>query len=170
MCELGYGDERMLENDLAAPEDAVFLSSTLPAHDLSTEISSLDKDRDQIAVLPVVVLKNFAVKGSKKVTRVEALSALRSLLELTSGSLFLSPSGRALEHHCRVECLVGREPGQSRSGRREAKSLRSDFYLSPSLLLPQIAQVVVIGDNTSASKPLAKGLFLTSGRSMSSLC
>jgi len=60
----------MTVNDLASPDDAVFLSSSQPSHETSAEISSLDKDRDTIAVLPVVVLKNFAVKGSKKASRV----------------------------------------------------------------------------------------------------
>lgn len=59
----------MAINDLASPEDAVFLSSSQPSHESSAEINSLDKDRDAIAVLPVVVLKNFAAKGSKKVSR-----------------------------------------------------------------------------------------------------
>ncbi|KAL7413942.1 RNA12 protein-domain-containing protein [Mrakia frigida] len=105
ISEVGYGDERTTPADLASPNDAVFLSSTKSSHETSTEISSLDKDRDTIAVLPVIVLKNFAIKGSKK---------------------------------------------------DELWNTIAEW--SASLIENQIAQVVVVGDNTSASKPLAKAL------------
>lgn len=84
MSELGMGDERILPSDLPSDSDALFLDTSPPssqtllgsagentgitgsdslAQDASTY---LDNERDLIEALPVVVLRNFASKGSKK--------------------------------------------------------------------------------------------------------
>jgi hypothetical protein len=78
MSELGFGDEQLTSSDLSHPSDALYLSSSLPPPPSSpssliegvgsdpTETENLDHERDTIESLPVVVLKGFAQKGSKK--------------------------------------------------------------------------------------------------------
>lgn len=68
----GYGEEPTTEKDVPNDGDAVFLSAGPPSAtpEASTpETAFLDADRDAIAAMPVVVLKNFAVKGSKNEVR-----------------------------------------------------------------------------------------------------
>jgi hypothetical protein len=106
----GYGDEPMTEKDVATEGDAALLAfgppSTVPevTPEVTPETAFLDTNQDAIAATPVVILKNFAVKGSKN----EPLWS--TIAEWAAG-----------------------------------------------LVEGGIAQVVVVADNTSASKPLAKG-------------
>lgn len=61
----GYGDEPMLDCDVASEEDRLFLS-VLNNSDPPEKKDYTDKEKDHIASLPVVVLRDFAAKGSKK--------------------------------------------------------------------------------------------------------
>lgn len=67
----------MTANDLAQPTDEVYLDAEQPSSEpgvLSSVTGDvpasdsvyLDEERDAISALPVVVLRDFALKGSKK--------------------------------------------------------------------------------------------------------
>ena len=61
----GYGDEPLLDADVGSEEDRLFLS-VLNEKDEPAVQDYTDREKDHIASLPVIVLKEFAAKGSKK--------------------------------------------------------------------------------------------------------
>jgi hypothetical protein len=130
MCELGVGVEKMTEADMDAENPESILHQTVEQEESVKEERRLPRSMDDIQAinsLPIVVIKNFAVKNG----------------------LQSSPS-----HHELLNVLAqwAATVVESRVGRIFVLAV-----LNPARAVAQIAHVIVLSDNREHAKRIARG-------------